>query len=236
MLQHTVIFRQICVCGCVSTYFWPCIVRWHMTPRNTHSRPSVISMFTSFLMIKLTVSLVAPSINYSSSAKSALMLLLNTLLLKLMKSIDIQSLPVHTNSRAAASWTAGWSTIDAWRIWDETVRFVFSIDLEQKVAFLPGEREVFQYSNSDVEALKACGLPILQRLVIVPVYMSRWQICGGTSESQQINKRAFWTVVCLTEATKSSVRGLVVTNKLIQKVLCSAQSKPAVYSSTAVFF
>lgn len=71
------------------------------------------------------------------------------------------------------------------------MRFVFCIDLEQKVAVLPGEQEVFQYSNSDVKALKACGLPALQRLVIVPVYMSHWQICGGISDSQQINKRAF---------------------------------------------
>lgn len=68
---------------------------------------------------------------------------------------------------------------------------MFSIDLEQKVIVLPGEREVFQYSNNDVEALKACGLPALQRLVIVPVYMSRWQICGGVSDSQQINKQGF---------------------------------------------
>lgn len=88
--------------------------------------------------------------------------------------------------------------------------FIFSIDLEQRVAELPGEREVLRYSNSDVTALRACGLPALQRLVIVPVYMSRWQICGGISDYQQENKRAFWTVVSLsTEATTNIERGLV---------------------------
>lgn len=51
----------------------------------------------------------------------------------------------------------------------------------------PEEYEVFQYSDSDVEALKAYGLPAIQRLVIVPVYMSCWQICGGISDTQQIN-------------------------------------------------
>lgn len=71
------------------------------------------------------------------------------------------------------------------------MRIVFSIDLEQKVAVLPREREVFQYSNSDVEAFKACGLPNLQRLVIVPVYISRRQICGSVSISQQTNKWVF---------------------------------------------
>ncbi len=87
---------------------------------------------------------------------------------------------------------------------------MFSIDLEQKVAAFPGDWEVFQFSNSDVEALKACGLPALQRLVIVPVYMSCWQICGGISDSQQINKQASLTVVSFsTQATESSLKGLL---------------------------
>lgn len=66
--------------------------------------------------------------------------------------------------------------------------FVFSIDSQHKVGC--GQSEVFHYSNGDVEALNAGGFPALQRLVIVPVYMSCWQSCGGVSDSPQINKRA----------------------------------------------
>lgn len=72
---------------------------------------------------------------------------------------------------------------------DVTVRFVFCIDSEQKVVLSPGD--VFGYSDGDVEALKACGVPALQTLVIVPVYTSRWQIYGSASDSLQINKQAF---------------------------------------------